>query len=705
MTINTVEGNRRRSSNVTSVNALFIDYDKGDWSTDDLDLFLAKFGVKPHLVVETSPGNYHVYWRVKGVPLQQFKPIQQRLARMFNADEKVCDLPRVMRMPGTTNHNHDVAFVANTVYVADDPTHIPLPNFTRQMFGSSNVLNANVDSVVSIRSGSAKHESHDKGTEAERVWAALMTIRADDRETWITIGMALKNGLDDRTGLKLFKKWSMRSTKYDEQELERQWGSIKRDGGITLGTLFWQAKVNSPAGQTNVTNKAKPATLLELTKDFAESTVGKLMHSESDKAWWVCSNGFWEKSHKAALRRSVQYLSDAMANVEKSKNRKHRELLESQQSTSSARELLRAAESQQILSCTASTFDLAPNLIGVKLAFVPGALPQYGVIDLNENQFRYAMPSDKLSHLVGSTYDPSAKCPLWMAFLDQITVGDSDLVKFLQLAVGYTLFGHTNEQVMFVLIGSGGNGKGVFTRTIYAALGEFSAVLQSNLLKPGAISATNPSPALMKLKSKRFWACSEVPKGMVLDEALTKQLTGGDLISTRGLYADQDEFLPVGKLWLSVNDMPRVRHDDKGMWRRIVAIPFNAVFSTKNQDTSLEGKLKAELPGILNWCLEGAHLFATKGRLGRPKASRELLASLRGDVDTVGIWMASCCVDDERGKLQSKAAYDNYVEAMKREKITALSQKEFKADLVRRGYAHKSGSHFNYHVGLTIKSD
>ena len=86
----------------------------------------------------------------------------------------------------------------------------------------------------------------------------------------------------------------------------------------------------------------------------------------------------------------------------------------------------------------------------------------------------------------------------------------------------------------------------------------------------------------MKLMAKRFWLCSEVPKGMVLDDALVKQITGGDIVSSRQLYGNQIEFMPVGKLWFLVNDMPRVRYDDKGMWRRIVPIPFNANFTGNN---------------------------------------------------------------------------------------------------------------------------
>lgn len=315
-----------------------------------------------------------------------------------------------------------------------------------------------------------------------------------------------------------------------------------------------------------------------------------------------------------------------------------------------------------------------------------------------------AEPNDMVHRLAGARFDREAECPRWIEFIRQVTCNDEDLAEFLQLAVGYTLYGHTKEQVMFVLIGSGGNGKGVFSRIIYKLLGDYSALMQSNLLKPGAINANAPSPALMKLRSKRLWVCSEMPKGMVLDEALTKQITGGDLISSRGLYRDQVEFQPNGKLWLSVNVMPRVRHDDKGMWRRIVPIPFNAVFTDKNRDNDLEDKLQAELPGILNWALQGARLYAKRGTLGRPLASKKLLTSLRRDVDTVGLWIKTRCVIESGGKLQSKVAYEDYCETMKRERASPVPQKEFNAELIRRGCEHKTGRSYNYFSGIALSA-
>lgn len=54
----------------------------------------------PHIVLESSPGKWHAYWLVQGLPLDQFKGIQLAIAARFNSDASVSDLSRVMRLPG-----------------------------------------------------------------------------------------------------------------------------------------------------------------------------------------------------------------------------------------------------------------------------------------------------------------------------------------------------------------------------------------------------------------------------------------------------------------------------------------------------------------------------------------------------------------------------------------------------------------------------
>jgi len=84
----------RKSENVVSIRALFVDLDGAP-----LELVLDA-GLDPHITVESSPGRFHAYWLVSDCSKEQFAPLQKALAECFKADSSVNDLPRVMRVPG-----------------------------------------------------------------------------------------------------------------------------------------------------------------------------------------------------------------------------------------------------------------------------------------------------------------------------------------------------------------------------------------------------------------------------------------------------------------------------------------------------------------------------------------------------------------------------------------------------------------------------
>ena len=92
--VNQTDGCGRKKANIIGIRCVVIDLD-GTPLPRRRDLPLA-----PHIGVCTSPGRYHLYWRVQGVPLDAFKPIQRALAARYSSDPDVCDLPRVMRLPG-----------------------------------------------------------------------------------------------------------------------------------------------------------------------------------------------------------------------------------------------------------------------------------------------------------------------------------------------------------------------------------------------------------------------------------------------------------------------------------------------------------------------------------------------------------------------------------------------------------------------------
>ena len=90
--VNEGDGKGRKGNNVVRVRAVFIDTDGASYP-DRLPL-------EPHLVVASSPGNWHLYWLACGLALTEFSVVQEALAGCYGTDPAVKDLPRVMRVPG-----------------------------------------------------------------------------------------------------------------------------------------------------------------------------------------------------------------------------------------------------------------------------------------------------------------------------------------------------------------------------------------------------------------------------------------------------------------------------------------------------------------------------------------------------------------------------------------------------------------------------
>jgi hypothetical protein len=102
--INEGDGKGRKTHNVVHIRANFVDLDCAPMK----QLFDAP--LPPHIITETSPGKGHGYWLTSDCLLSEFKPRQQALAARFGGDKSVCDLPRVMRLPGFYHVKTDTPF-------------------------------------------------------------------------------------------------------------------------------------------------------------------------------------------------------------------------------------------------------------------------------------------------------------------------------------------------------------------------------------------------------------------------------------------------------------------------------------------------------------------------------------------------------------------------------------------------------------------
>jgi DNA primase RepB-like protein len=102
ITVNATDFKGRKAENVIRVRCLFLDLDGAPVPTNC---------PVPHIVTETSPGHWHVYWRVDGIALDEFADKQRALIAAHGGDPVVCDLPRVMRLPGFFHQKGEASMV------------------------------------------------------------------------------------------------------------------------------------------------------------------------------------------------------------------------------------------------------------------------------------------------------------------------------------------------------------------------------------------------------------------------------------------------------------------------------------------------------------------------------------------------------------------------------------------------------------------
>src|SRR5699024_12341012 len=83
--------------------------------------------------------------------------------------------------------------------------------------------------------------------------------------------------------------------------------------------------------------------------------------------------------------------------------------------------------------------------------------------------------------------------PLWLDFLNQIFDRDQDLINYMQRAVGYSLSGSIQDQVLFILHGNGRNGMSVFLDIITEMLGNYTVNIQPQtiMVKPQSSGASS----------------------------------------------------------------------------------------------------------------------------------------------------------------------------------------------------------------------
>ncbi len=347
-------------------------------------------------------------------------------------------------------------------------------------------------------------------------------------------------------------------------------------------------------------------------------------------------------------------------------------------------------KSEPGMSKSIAEFDTEPGLLNLR----------NGVLDLYNNDLLPHRADFYLTKITPVEYKPGALAPAFMKFMEQVTNGDKELQNYIQKAIGYALTGSTEEQCIFILYGTGANGKSTFIETIKTLMAEYAVTVPVEALLS---RASGMASEIVRLRGARLAITGEPERGAKLSEGLIKILTGGDTVTGRGLYKDSEEFTNHAKIMLVTNHLPQIAGTDEGIWRRIRVIPFTVTIPEEKRDKKLLTKLKAELPGILNWAVEGCSLWQQEG-LESPQIVKQWTGRYRDDQDTLRDFLDDCMVRDAKSKILCGELYAAYTIWCMNNSEPELARKVFTSSMEERGFQKRKGTAGNlYFYGITQK--
>jgi len=304
-----------------------------------------------------------------------------------------------------------------------------------------------------------------------------------------------------------------------------------------------------------------------------------------------------------------------------------------------------------------------------------------GVVDLKTGKLRPGRPEDRITMRSEVAHDSEATCPRWLQFLDEIFESNQEMISYVHKALGYSMTGSTEEQVVFIGHGTGSNGKSVFFSTIRDLLSDYALSAPNSLFQRNAF-ATNTND-LAAIEFRRFLMCSEVLSSSKLNEQRIKQISGGDEVTARYLYAEHFSFVPNAKIWLFLNHLPIIEDDSFAFWRRVRLLPFNVKFEKSTQDTQLAQKLRSEFPGILNWLIEGCLLWQTEGLNNLPEVVRIATQEYQQENDILAEFLYETCDEGSELSVKSSMLFSTYNYWAENKKLTGQDKISF-TDFGRR---------------------
>jgi|MDTC01.3.fsa_nt_gb P4 family phage/plasmid primase-like protien len=537
----------------------------------------------------------------------------------------------------------------------------------------------------------------------------LSIERASDCKTWIDVGYCL-HSISPSTMLPYWiafsKKWSMYA---NDDECKKQWEYMNKTNHpqYTISSLhYWARKDNYEKWQTIIKESLEDLVKISIKGDKStgpHADVANVIYHYF-KDIFVCGNikenswyyfneklgGKWESTEQGHILRSR--LSSDIVDLYMFYQKKYQDELKTEEEdsdqsinlnnkiTNICKVIVKLKDSSYkdkiMKECREYFYDKAfmeklndkKNLFGF----------ENGIYDLDKSVFREGLPDDYISISCGLIM-PVIKSTMPIKINDildeveeipqykELQRGLDDFLRKvfpLEEVREYTLrflasclSGDIREEKFYFWTGCGGNGKSKLVELMDYAFGDYSRTMDVAYLTTKRGSSSAASPELESIKHARFVCMSEPEKTDQIYVGKLKQMTGGDKMTTRGLFKETTQFKPQFKMVLMCNDLPKLAGNDGGIWRRIEVVKYIAKFTDNPKpcpaaphqylaDEQLSSKLK-EWNLLFMIKLLSKYRDYDKEGTNPPPAVKDETKSYRTSNDIIANWCADDLVESD----------------------------------------------------------
>jgi putative DNA primase/helicase len=237
-------------------------------------------------------------------------------------------------------------------------------------------------------------------------------------------------------------------------------------------------------------------------------------------------------------------------------------------------------------------------------------------------------------------YDPDAPDPIrWLRFLEELWPDDSTARYALAEWFGYVLSGRTDLQKILLMVGPTRGGKGAIARILTELVG------RENVAGPTLFSLSGDF-GLAPMVGKPLAVVTDArlngrDSSVVVERLLS--VSGEDRLTVNRKYREQWTGTLPSRFVLLSNELPQLGDASAAIAGRFITILLAKSWLGK-EDRMLEPEIRAELPGILNWALDGLERLDQQGEFTRPAGAEDAYRALVDLASPVQAFIRDCCI-------------------------------------------------------------